>query len=76
MADYKQAYFNDFIVKNNFILITPNFKFVTKNVQIILMPIKRFPIGCRKTKIKVITLANRNRCKQHIEPIGIRSKRM
>ena len=27
--------------------------------------LERFPIECRKTKTKVITLANRNRCKQH-----------
>ena len=32
-----------------------------------------FPIECRKTKTKVVTLANRNRCKQHNEPIRIRS---
>ena len=38
--------------------------------------IERFPIECRKTKTKVITLANRNRCKQHNEPIRIRSKYM
>ena len=33
-----------------------------------------FPIECRKTI--VVTLANRNRCKQHNEPIRIRSKYM
>ena len=38
--------------------------------------LKRFPIECRKTKTKVITLANRNGCKQHNEPIRIRSKYM
>ena len=32
--------------------------------------IERIPIECRKTKTKVITLANRNRCKQHKEPIS------
>ena len=37
---------------------------------------ERFPIECRKTKTKVITLAYRNWCKQHIEPIRIRSKYM
>ena len=36
--------------------------------------IEWFPIECRKTKTKVITLANGNRCKQHSEPIRIRSK--
>ena len=36
--------------------------------------LERFPIECRKNKTKVITLANRNRCKQHNEPIRIRSK--
>ena len=36
--------------------------------------IEWFPIECRKTKTKVITLANRSRCKQHNEPIRIRSK--
>ena len=35
-----------------------------------------FPVECRKTKPKVITLANRNRCKQHNEPIRIGSKYM
>ena len=34
------------------------------------------PIECRKTKTKVITLVNHNRCKQHNEPIRIRSKYM
>ena len=33
-----------------------------------------FPIECRETKTKVITLGNRNRCKQHNEPIRIRHK--
>ena len=36
----------------------------------------RFLIECRKTKTKVITLANLNRCKQHNEPIRIGSKCM
>ena len=40
----------------------------------IAIGIERFPIECRKTNTKVITLANRNRCKQHNEPIRIRSK--
>ena len=31
---------------------------------------------CRKNKTKVITLANRNRCQQHNEPIRTRSKCM
>ena len=35
---------------------------------------ERFPMACRKIKTKVITLAIRNRCKQHNEPIRIRSK--
>ena len=38
--------------------------------------LERFPIEFRKTKTKVITLANRNGCKQHNEPIRIRSKYM
>ena len=38
--------------------------------------LERFPIECRKTKTKVITLTNCNRCKQHNEPIRIRSKYM
>ena len=38
--------------------------------------IERFSIECRKTETKVITLANHNRCKQHNEPIRIRSKYM
>ena len=34
------------------------------------MQLERFPIECRKTKIKVIvTLVNCNRCKQHNEAI-------
>ena len=41
-----------------------------------LLGIERFPIECRKTKTKVITLANHNRCKQHNEPIRIPSKYM
>ena len=48
------------------------------NLTNIILPIynriERFPIQCRKTKTKVITLTNRNRCKQHNEPIRIRSK--
>ena len=39
-------------------------------------PLERFPIQCRKTKTKVITLANHNRCKQRDEPIRIRNKYM
>ena len=35
-----------------------------------------FSIECRKTKTKVITLADRNRCKLHNEPIRIGSKYM
>ena len=31
--------------------------------------LERFPIECRKTKTKLITVANRNRCKQHNKPI-------
>ena len=31
--------------------------------------IERFSIECRKTKTKVITLANHNRCKERNEPI-------
>ena len=38
--------------------------------------LERFPIECRKTKTKIISLANRNRCKQHNEPIRIQSKYM
>ena len=41
-----------------------------------LFSLEQFPIECHKTKTKVITLANRNRCKQHNEPIRIRSKYM
>ena len=37
------------------------------------LTLERFSIECRKTKT---TLANRNRCKQHNEPIRIRSKYM
>ena len=37
---------------------------------------QRFSFECRKTKTKVITLANQNRCKQHNEPIRIWSKYM
>ena len=36
--------------------------------------LERFPIECRKTKTKVITLTNHNRCKQHNEPIRIQIK--
>ena len=31
-------------------------------------------VSNRKTKTKIITLASRNRCKQHNEPIRTRSK--
>ena len=33
--------------------------------------IEQFPIDCCKTKTKVITPANHNRCEQHNEPIKI-----
>ena len=33
--------------------------------------IEWYPIECHKTKTKVITLANHERCKQHDEPIKI-----
>ena len=38
--------------------------------------IEWFSIECRKTKTKVITLANHSRHKQHNEPIRIQSKYM
>ena len=38
--------------------------------------IEQFSIACRKTKTKVITLANHNRRKQRNEPIRIRIKFM
>ena len=41
-----------------------------------LIRLERFSIEFRKTKTKVITLANRNRCKHHNEPIRIRSNYM
>ena len=40
------------------------------------MTTERFPIECRKTKTKVITLANHNSCKQRNESIRNRSKYM
>ena len=38
--------------------------------------LERFHLSVVKTKTKVITLANHNRCKQHNEPMRIRSKYM
>ena len=38
--------------------------------------IERFSIECRKTKTKVITMANQNKGKYHKEPMRTQSKRM
>ena len=40
------------------------------------VPFERFSIECRKTKTKVISLANHNRRKQHNQPIRTRTKYM
>ena len=48
----------------------------TASSDIIKSVTERFPIECRKTKTKVITLANRERSKQRNETIRIRNKYM
>ena len=53
-----------------------SFRFSDSRKSRFTLVLKRFPIECRKTKTKVITLANWNRCKQHNEPIRIQSKYM
>ena len=45
-------------------------------IQRITTEIERSSIERCKTRTKIISLANRNRCKQHNEPIRIRSKYM
>ena len=47
-----------------------------KTVKTMILQIERFSFECRKTKTKVITLANHNEHRQYSEPIKTRSHYM
>ena len=51
-------------------------KFELLKVQVELLSLERFSLECRKTKTKVICLANHNRRKQRNKPIRICYKYM
>ena len=54
-----------------------NLSFDVRKLEVVFVRAsERFSIEYRKTKTKVISLANHNRRKQHTGPIGTRSKCM